>query len=357
MSEDGLPSTRPFVPETSSDLGSVTRGGKLFRHRIAGVREPPSLGSHRGLRIGTQVETQVFDLGSGVLIDGSLTPLASRRVRELVARDGTGHCLITLEVAGRATATTGSRTIEFEPGDVTIVDRSQSGTVKHGIEVNGSDGRALTLVLPRGLLTPLRAASDPVPDATVSHNTAFGRLMAEHLLALRRHAPYLSDGESRAAVASIAHLVAGAFGQPADTASRVVTSARATQAAEIKCYIDQNLGSARLEIDDLCRKFHLSRAALYRLFESKDGPAGYIQQRRLDRAFAMLRSPAYRSWRLIDFALDARFSSDATFIRAFRRVFGVTPGEVRAQVEQARATCKTRRRPARSAFRFCDDPP
>jgi AraC-like DNA-binding protein len=309
----------------------------VFRHRVAGVREQPSLGSHRGLRLGTQLESQVFDLGSGVLIDGSLTPLASRRVREMVAHDGTGHCLITLEVAGRATATTGSRTVEFEPGDVTIMDKSQLGTVRHGLEVNGSDGPALTLVLPRGLLTPLLAAPDRALDATVSHQTAFGRLMADHLLALRRHAPYLSDGERRAAVASMAHLVACAFGLLADAAPRVAMRARAAQAAEIRCYIDQNLGSARLEIDDLCRKFHLSRAALYRLFESKDGPAGYIQQRRLDRAFSMLSSPAYRSWRLIDFALDAHFSSDATFIRAFRRVFGMTPGEVRAQAEQVGA--------------------
>jgi AraC-like DNA-binding protein len=32
---------------------------------------------------------------------------------------------------------------------------------------------------------------------------------------------------------------------------------------------------------------------------------------------------------LIDIAVECRFSSDATFIRAFRRQFGITPGDVR----------------------------
>jgi AraC-like DNA-binding protein len=32
---------------------------------------------------------------------------------------------------------------------------------------------------------------------------------------------------------------------------------------------------------------------------------------------------------LIDLAVELRFSSDSTFIRAFRRKFGVTPGELR----------------------------
>jgi AraC-like DNA-binding protein len=33
--------------------------------------------------------------------------------------------------------------------------------------------------------------------------------------------------------------------------------------------------------------------------------------------------------RIIDIAVECCFSSDATFIRAFRRQFGITPGEVR----------------------------
>ncbi|WP_245322073.1 helix-turn-helix transcriptional regulator [Bradyrhizobium sp. LTSPM299] len=81
--------------------------------------------------------------------------------------------------------------------------------------------------------------------------------------------------------------------------------------------------------DDLCRRFELSRASLYRLFEADGGLARYIQEQRLDRALRLLVSPSSRGNRLIDLALDLQFSSDSSFVRAFRRHFGITPGEVR----------------------------
>ncbi|SFJ53153.1 helix-turn-helix transcriptional regulator [Bradyrhizobium sp. cf659] len=44
----------------------------------------------------------------------------------------------------------------------------------------------------------------------------------------------------------------------------------------------------------------------------------------------LLISPASRGRRLIDLAVDLQFSSDSTFVRAFRRQFGLTPGEIRS---------------------------
>ena len=60
----------------------------------------------------------------------------------------------------------------------------------------------------------------------------------------------------------------------------------------------------------------------------------YIQQRRLIRAFAVLCAPETRYRRILDVAVESGFASDATFVRAFRRQFGVTPGEVRALAER-----------------------
>ena len=47
-------------------------------------------------------------------------------------------------------------------------------------------------------------------------------------------------------------------------------------------------------------------------------------------------SPAGEGMRLIDLAFESCFSSDNTFIRAFRHQFGITPGEVR-ELAMARA--------------------
>lgn len=101
----------------------------------------------------------------------------------------------------------------------------------------------------------------------------------------------------------------------------------------IKRHIAANLESPSLALDDLCHRFEISRASLYRLFEADGGLAHYIQEQRLNRALMLLVSPASRSTRLIDLALSLRFSSDSSFVRAFRRRFGSTPGEIRELAE------------------------
>ncbi|KRR07632.1 hypothetical protein CQ12_27785 [Bradyrhizobium jicamae] len=81
--------------------------------------------------------------------------------------------------------------------------------------------------------------------------------------------------------------------------------------------------------ETLCKRFGVSRTQLYRLLEPDGGLYRYIRERRLDRAFRRLMSPAGNGARLIDLAFESCFSSDNTFIRAFRHRFGITPGEVR----------------------------
>ena len=99
--------------------------------------------------------------------------------------------------------------------------------------------------------------------------------------------------------------------------------------AAIKQHIDANIETGSFTADDLGRRFGLSRASLYRLFEADGGLARYVQDRRLNRALRLLITPGARSKRLIELAVDLQFSGDSTFVRAFRRQFGVTPGEVR----------------------------
>ena len=94
-------------------------------------------------------------------------------------------------------------------------------------------------------------------------------------------------------------------------------------------HIDANLETGSLSADDLCLRFHISRASLYRLFGPEGGLARYVQDQRLNRALRLLISPDSRGKRLIELAVDLQFSGDSTFVRAFRRQFGLTPGEIR----------------------------
>ena len=101
----------------------------------------------------------------------------------------------------------------------------------------------------------------------------------------------------------------------------------------IKRHIEASLNSPSLTANHLCRRFRISRASLYRLFEADGGLARFIQEQRLNRALKQLVSPLWRGKDLINLAADLQFSSASTFIRAFRRRFGVTPGEIRELAE------------------------
>ncbi|MGH8261733.1 MAG: helix-turn-helix domain-containing protein, partial [Steroidobacteraceae bacterium] len=86
----------------------------------------------------------------------------------------------------------------------------------------------------------------------------------------------------------------------------------------------------------LCSHGRCSRATVYRLLEADGGPMRYIRRRRLQRAFQELVSGSVPHGRILALALRHRFASEATFNRAFRRAFGIPPGEVREIAARSR---------------------
>ena len=111
-----------------------------------------------------------------------------------------------------------------------------------------------------------------------------------------------------------------------------------SSAQSIKQHIESHLHSPDLCVGTLCARSGRSRATLYRLFEAEGGLVCYIQRRRLQQAFVELVSAAPRR-RILDIALDSHFASEATFNRAFRRMFGLPPGEARRMARRDAARC------------------
>ncbi|MCP9629436.1 AraC family transcriptional regulator [Rhodopseudomonas palustris] len=91
----------------------------------------------------------------------------------------------------------------------------------------------------------------------------------------------------------------------------------------IHANIDQDLSLAKLSDVACLSKHHFARA-----FREATGvpPHRYISARRLDHAVSLLKGSQSS---LADVAYLCRFSSQATFTRAFRRQVGMSPGEYR----------------------------
>jgi AraC family transcriptional regulator len=93
------------------------------------------------------------------------------------------------------------------------------------------------------------------------------------------------------------------------------------------CYIEENICS-KLTVEDIAAKAYISPAHLQRLFHITFGMtiAEYVRSRKLQKALELL----YNTDRKVcDIAYDVGFEHESSFIRSFKREFGVTPHEAR----------------------------
>jgi AraC-like DNA-binding protein len=93
--------------------------------------------------------------------------------------------------------------------------------------------------------------------------------------------------------------------------------------------VRRHLRTPTLTPATLSRVVGMSRSNLYRLFENTGGVARYIQRERLVEAHAVLSDPA-TARSIYAIAEDLCFADASSFSRAFKREFGLSPGEVRA---------------------------
>jgi AraC-like DNA-binding protein len=276
------------------------------------------------------VRSRIIPVDQTPLIDTRIGAVQYDRTPRHIARGGIDHYQIALCVDGEMTYTAGRRSVTLREGDLCLVDLALPSRT---VLTAGSDtrrSRNVVLSLPRSSLSPLLAAPDGASASYISGGSRQGRLLAGHLLAMCKTGGAPGSDGSIPTSDALAGLAADAVGRASDAEVVVDRANRDLLLASIKRHIDAHLLTEAVSVARLCGRFKLSRATLYRLFEPEGGLWRYIQEQRLSHAFARLASPAAAPTRMIDLAVDLHFASDTTFVRAFRRRFGITPGEVRS---------------------------
>ncbi len=97
-------------------------------------------------------------------------------------------------------------------------------------------------------------------------------------------------------------------------------------------YIESNL-TEDLTVADIAMQGYLSPYHFHRIFHTMTGDSvmGYVRKRRLSAAAEKLTGT---NRQIIDIALNYRFESQESFSRAFKKVFGITPGKCRRNREK-----------------------
>lgn len=301
-----------------------------LRARTKGVSDIIPLTSEDDFEMSSRVIWLPTAGGGAALTDTVTTAVRYERTAAHIASGGLDLYQIFECPEGEMVLSCGRRELTVRAGDLCLVDMAQpSRTIL--IEGAGRRCRVRALVVPRSVLAPRLAHPYSAPALLLCQDAATSSLAPQYA-ALWRHAE-TQEGDPAALIERLADLIADAVGSAADVEGGVERADRQLFLAAIKRHIETHLENEPLAAGDLCDHFGISRASLYRMFKPEGGFAAYVQAQRLDLAMRRLIAPEGQNIRLLDLAIDLWFSSDSTFVRAFRRKFGFTPGEMREKSE------------------------
>jgi AraC-like DNA-binding protein len=256
------------------------------------------------------------------------------RDRRKLTRDGMDHYLVQLYSTGGLDGVADDRERVLRGGDVQILDLARTN------DTVARPSSTVAVVLPREALHNAMR-TDNLHGLVLRGDAGTGGLLADYMRALSTRAGVITLDDAPSIAQATTDMIAACFRTTAESVARARPVLEATLLERICARIETMLGSSGLNADALGEAFGLSRSALYRLFEPMGGVGAYIQTRRLARAHADLADPSKAPRKIYEVAYRWGFVSEAHFSRAFRRAFGVTPGDVRAGAGSALSTAES----------------
>ncbi|MFH6781837.1 MULTISPECIES: helix-turn-helix domain-containing protein [Methylobacterium] len=267
--------------------------------------------------------SDVYHLGNAIIGLTAASELRNERSRSLVARMGVDHVAAQIRLEGHATVEIAGREVPMAPGDISLLDLAQP------LSLRSSGYRAMTVIIPRALFPEAGTRLGAAHGTVLRGATPYGMLVNNHLRSLAAHVPHFTPAEARAAGQATAILISGAAGLGVESAAERPLQ-RAPVFLAIRSHIDAEIASADLSVEQICRRFGVSRSGLYRLFAPLGGVAEYIRRRRLARACRDLVEGGDRAARISEIAYRYGYGSPAGFTTAFRAEFGLSPADVKA---------------------------
>jgi AraC-like DNA-binding protein len=313
------------IPYTLFTTEHVARREQFdfWRESISVVFQAEPLPDHEKQK-GFEASVRAYHLGA--LMVGHVDFEAQRFVRDRkrAAADGLDHYLVHLYDRGGLVGTAEDRERVLQGGDVQILDLSQPNLTR------ADQSATIAIVVPRDTLRQGLPDCD-LHGLVLRGDRGAGALLADYMRSLTSRAEDITTADAPFVAHATTEMIAACFRTSAETLARARTAIEAVTLERIQRHIAANLASPELLPDVLCARFNLSRTQLYRLFEPLGGVAGYIQGKRLSRAYSELADLKQGHRRIYDIAFDLGFASEAHFSRAFRRAFGVSPSDVRAR--------------------------
>jgi AraC-like DNA-binding protein len=244
------------------------------------------------------------------------------RRRERVASDGFDHFVLSHVIGGELIAGPDGRALSVKPGESILLDTTEPTET-------GADGVVLITV---GLARDtVRAA---VGDVQGLHGYLIGEreggLLGAMLRALVEQVPHLPFAAHAAVTRTLIDLLSVAVSPFGAGARSEFYRLEHVRYETVRRLIEANIGVLDFSIQDIIRATGISRAALYRLFESCGGVNRFIQMCRLQQLRERLDNRLCDDLSLAELAPMVGFADESHASRLFKQAFGIAPGAYRS---------------------------
>jgi AraC-like DNA-binding protein len=314
------------VNSYSVDLSALSPGQlrERYHERVGGAWRAEFTDGGAGLAF----ESTVWNLGAMVVARNAFPARHVIRTRERARVDQLDHYHLQVASATLRIDANGER-LSVPAGAPLFLDLSQPA------DMQNDAGQSIQVFIPRDALDELLPG--PLALHAASPQGATAGLVADLMRSLVGRLPTMTIAEGNDAAKATMQLIAASVAPTPRTLERARPALEASLLRQACRYIELHLEDPALGPLSICNALRISRASLYRLFESYGGVATHVMERRLHRIHETI---SHREQRrpLARIAEEHGFKSAAHFSRAFRQQFGYTPSEVRASGNPAATT-------------------
>jgi len=298
-------------------------GRKLLRLDIEPLRDVP-----------LQVDMTVHLLPGLAMMSGSSLGGRSARTRELIA-DGDDDFFLGMNFLGSTLVSQRGRDVELRNGAATFFSCAEENTLVHRDLAHFTG-----LKISRAAIASRVRNVDSLTMGIVNGGVGTLRLLTRYLGIISEQGA-LDTPELRQLAADHVHdlialVVGGATPDAAATATR--RGLPAARLAAIKAYIASRLGQPGLTPASVAQRQGISESYLRKLFDSdRTSFSDFVLSARLARAHDLLNDPGLIDRTIASIAFEVGFGDLSYFNRTFRRLYGVTPSDVRAAAMSRRS--------------------
>ncbi|MBB4929574.1 AraC-like DNA-binding protein [Lipingzhangella halophila] len=248
------------------------------------------------------------------------------RLPSLISAEERRYVKFSLQLRGSSLVAQDGREAVLGAGDMAVYDTGRPYRV-----VCGDDAENLVVVFPAETLTLPATALSTVTAARITGSRGVGSVVGSLFRQLGDSLHTLPDSTGTRLVHQAVDLV--------DTLLRTELEPRAGRGepaygvlAQVKQYIEENLGDPTLGPANIARAHSISVRYLHSLFESEGATVSTsIKRRRLERCRRDLLDPANREATVTAIASRWGFVESAHFSRVFKQRFGVPPSAYRSR--------------------------